>query len=351
MTLPRQTRSARLLNILAEYQQVWVVMHDTPDPDAIASGWALTYLIQEKLGKPTRLIGGGDIVRAENKHMLRLLQPPVELVRKVDCPEGTAIVLVDCRPGSQNHLFAGKCVLPVAVIDHHALNGGPKPKLRFCDQRPNVAASATIAASYLREQKLEPSRALATALVYAIRTETQGSETHYSRLDRSILLWLTERAEPSQLAEIESAPLSVEYFADLVLAFQNTILFQESAFCLLPRAHGTEIVGEVADLLIRCEQIHRVLCGAIVEGDLVFSVRTEPGWGDATRLVQATLAELGQGGGHRYRAGGRIAGFGLGPRIDEEMQEELCNRWLAACAVPPQPGRYLIARHEIVENL
>lgn len=351
MTPSRQTRSARLLQVLADYRQVWVVMHDTPDPDAIASGWALVWLVREKLGKPTRLIGGGDIVRAENRHMLRLLEPPVELVRKVDCQEGTAVVLVDCHPGSQNHLFAGQCVMPVAVVDHHSGNGCPIPKLRFSDIRPRVAASATIAASYLREQKLEPSRQLATALVYAIRTETQGSETHYSRLDRAVLAWLTERSEPSQLAEIESAPLSVEYFADLVLAFQQTVLYGETAFCLLPRAHGTEIVGEVADLLIRGEPIHRVLCGAVVEGDLVLSVRTEPGWGDATRLVQTTLADLGQGGGHRYRAGGRITGIDQAPRIAQALRDELRQRWLAACGVSLLDGRYLIARHEIVANL
>ena len=123
--------------------------------------------------------------------------------------------------------------------------------------RPDVAASASIAAAYLREQQVEPGQALATALVYAIRTETQGFETYHSPLDRSILPWLTERADPELLAEIESAPLSRGYFSDLVLALQNTFLYDDVAFCALPRAGGPEIVGEVADLLIRCESVQR----------------------------------------------------------------------------------------------
>jgi nanoRNase/pAp phosphatase (c-di-AMP/oligoRNAs hydrolase) len=351
MKTTRLTRSDCLLKILADYEQVFVVTHDTPDPDAIASGWAVMSMVQEKLGKRVRLIGGGEIVRAENKHMLQLLRPPIELVRKVQCGAGTAVVLVDCGPDSENHLFAEECIVPVAVIDHHSLNGRRGRRLEFMDVRPQVAASATICASYLREQKLEPSAELATALLYAIRTETQGCETHFSRLDRAMLLWLTKLADPSRLAEIENAPLSVAYFADLALALQNAMLYYDAAFCLLPRANGAEIVGEVADLLIRCESVRRVLCGAIVHGNLVFSARTKPGSGDATQLVRATLEGIGQGGGHRHRAGGKVSLSATGPKIDEDIQDELRNRWLAACGLPPQHGLYLIARHEIVDNL
>jgi len=340
-----------LLHILADYRQVFVVTHDTPDPDAIAGGWALTWLVEKKLGKPARLFGGGRIVRAENKHMLELLHPPLELVGKIECPPDVALVLIDCSSGSQNHLFAGQPVSPVAGIDHHLVNCRRRHRLPFEDIRPKVVASATICACYLREQGLEPSRELATALLYAIHTETRGSATAYSRADRSMSLWLTAQADLTQLAEIENAPLAVEYFADLVLALQNTMLYQDAAFCLLPRASGTEIVGEVADLLIRCQAVGRVLCGAVVQGDLVFSVRTRPASGDATELVLATLAGIGQGGGHRHRAGGRIPERLPGPGIEDELQDELRNRWLRACGIPLQDGRYLVPRKEIVANL
>ncbi|MFC1597221.1 hypothetical protein ACFL5Q_04680 [Planctomycetota bacterium] len=59
-------------------------------------------------------------------------------------------------------------------------------------------------------------------------------------------MWLTERAEPTLLAEIESAPLGAEYYGDLVLAIQNTFDYGQTALCLLTRAAGAEIVGEVA---------------------------------------------------------------------------------------------------------
>ena len=158
------------------------------------------------------------------------------------------------------------------MIDHHRYEH-ERVLIPFRDCRPEAVASASIVASYLREQNIEPGPKLATAMWYAMRTETRGEEFRYSLLDRSILLWLTERAEPPLLAEIESAPLGAEYYGDLVLAIQNTFVYGQTALCLLPRAAGAEIVGEVADLLIRYRPVHRVLCGAVVGKDLFVSVR------------------------------------------------------------------------------
>jgi nanoRNase/pAp phosphatase (c-di-AMP/oligoRNAs hydrolase) len=350
MSRPRRLRSERLLETLSDCEEVLVITHDNPDPDAIAAGWAIDWLVSEKLGKPVRLVGGGDIIRAENRHMVKLLDPPIELVNRVHPSDGTGAVLVDCGLGAQNHLLRSEKVSKVAVIDHHALNGDKCP-LAFRDIRPQVAASASIAASYLREQNLVPSTELATAMMYAIRTETRGSETHYSRLDRSILLWLAGRADLSQLAEIEDAPLSPEYYGDLVLALQNTRLYEDAGLCLLPRANSAEIVGEVADLLIRCQVIKRVLCGAVVRDDLLLSCRTERDGEDAAKLVRRTLNGLGQGGGHRHRAGGVIRDVGPGSRIGKDLQEEIRDRWLAACGVDWRLEAHLIGRYEIVANL
>lgn len=207
MAATRQTRSDRLLRALGSHERIVVVTHDNPDPDAIASGWALKVLIQTRLKKKARLVGGGDIVRAENRHMMTLLDPPIELVDELDVPATTAAILVDCSFAAQNHLLAGEGVQPVAVIDHHVTDLPASKRLLFRDIRPNVAAAASIAASYLREQKIEPNARLATALYYAIRTETRGSEIDHSRLDRSMLRWLGNYLNPTWVAEIENAPL------------------------------------------------------------------------------------------------------------------------------------------------
>jgi len=161
---PLRTRSRRLLRVLEPYERIVVVTHDNPDPDAIAAGWALLVLIRKCLGRRARLVGGGDIVRAENRHLVELLRPPIQLVDELDVEEATAAVLVDCSFLAGNHLLAKEGVRPVAVIDHHVANRRNWPPISFRDVRASVAAAASIAASYLREQTIEPGVRLATAI-------------------------------------------------------------------------------------------------------------------------------------------------------------------------------------------
>lgn len=344
-------RSDSLLKVVSQFQRCLIVMHDNPDPDAIAAGWAIQTLIQETLRIPCRLVAGGAIVRAENRHMVDLLCPPVELVDELGDLDATATILVDCELDANNHLLTRKAVQPDGVVDHHANGNGRSDKVAFSDVRANVSASASIAAEYLREQHLEPGPKLATALVYAIRTETVACEFHFSELDRSILPWLTERSEPSLLAEIESAPLSRAYFGDLVLAVQNTFLYDDVALCILPRGEGVGIVGEVADLLIRCNGVNRVLCAVPLGDDLVISVRTQRSTDHAARLLQRTLEGLGGGGGHAHRAGGKVSAVARGGRITEDLEKEIRDRWLGVCKTDRQRGTRLVARREIVDNL
>ncbi len=349
MPTKRKTRSSRLLDLLADYDQVIIVTHDNPDPDAIASGWALAVLVREKLGMQPRLVGAGTITRAENRRMVQLLEPPLELVSHLAVDDEAAAILVDCSLNATHHVLNGSAARPVAVIDHHATDHRAS-RLPFEDVRPRVAASATIAASYLKDQAIVPSEALATALVYAIRTETRGNETHHTRLDRSMISWLTGFANPTLLAEIENAPLSREYYGDLVLSLQNTFLYDDAALCLLPRAEGPETVGEVADMLIRCEGVNRVFCGAAYDNQVLVSVRTQRPDDSAADLVRRTLKDLGFGGGHLHRAGGKIPNVTAG-RITEALEDDLRARWLDACDVDRSRGTRLVARREIIENL
>ena len=348
MTSQTLQRSDELLAAVAEFEHIAIITHDNPDPDAISAGWALCRLIRKKLHRESRLIGGGEIVRAENRYMMQLLGPPIELMELFRPRERTAAVLVDCGPQLAAHFLSSPQVEPVAVIDHHLTE--ERPDLPFVDIRPQIAASASMTAEYLREQDVNPGERLATALLYAIRTETCGNEFRHTQLDRDVILWLTNVANPEWLAKIESAPLPLAYYGDLVLALQSTFLYDDSAFCLLPRAEGQEIVGEVADLLIRCDGIKRVFCGTVMAGDLLCSVRTEDDWDSAARLVKLTLKGMGNGGGHTHRAGGKVSGLPH-QKITEKLVEELRERWLRACDVEQRRGTRLIRKKEIVGNL
>ena len=85
--------------------------------------------------------------------------------------------------------------------------------------------------------------------------------------------------------------------------------------------------------------------------NVVVSARTEAGYGNATKLLQKTLDGLGGGGGHEHRAGGKIPHVGEGSKTAGQTARELSRRWFDACGLDGTASAYLIARHEIVENL
>lgn len=344
------TRSKRFLKAIEGYGQVVIVTHDNPDPDAIAAGWALLTLVKAAQHVPVRLVAGGAVVRAENRYMMRVLKPPLELTDRLVVEENTAVVLVDCQPEGANHLVDGRNRTIVAIIDHHE-RSGPATRIGHRDLRPNVAAASTIAAQYLREQSVEPGAELATALVYAIQTDAHTGNAPLSPTDKRVASWLVARADLQKLASIASAPLAMAYFEDLLLALENTFVYENAGLCFLPTAHCPEIVGEVADLLIRCESIDQMMCAAIVDGDLLVSVRTTPEGGDACALVRQALQGLGYGGGHRHRAGGRVVSPLRSDQISPDLQSYLRGRWLAACGIAPQRGSRLVPRREILEHL
>ena len=322
-------------------------MHNNPDPDAIATGWALVLLVEGQLHKPARLLGRGPILRAENVQLLELLQPPVELVDSMRLEEQTATVLVDCSPASANHLLGG-CKAPVAVIDHHASRGDGF-RIPFRDQRPNVTASASIATDYMREQGVEPPPPVATALLYAIRTEMIGARKALSRVDHSALRWLSAFVDYDALFQIENPPLPFYYYEELLLALGNVLVYAESAICFLPRVTAPEIVAEVADLLMRCDALRYVLCVARVGDDFLLSARSKGEEPTALTLLSHVLRELGHFGGHFHRAGGKVS-IQTARMKPDRIEQKIHTRWLEACGTTARRGQRLVGRKQILRR-
>ena len=342
--------SDRLLELLGGYERLVVATHDNPDPDGISTGWAVVSLVRACLGIPGRLVSGGTISRAENRQMVSRLGPPIELIDRLEVDAATAVVLVDCGADATNHLLRAGMIEPVGVIDHHEPAEAER-SLPFRDLRTEVVANASIATAYLREQEIEPAPALATALLLGVWSEIRGNETRFAHADRAAIDWLTDRADHDLMAEIQNAPLPVEYFSDVVLAVQNTFVYGRTAICLLPQASAADTVGEAADLLVRCEHVDRILCAALVGEDMLLSARTTSGGGHAAQLVARTVRDLGRSGGHEHRAGGRIFGVVPGDEGLEPLHRRIRQRWLAACGVEGTACERLVSKRTILENL
>ena len=117
---------------------------------------------------------------------------------------------------------------------------------------------------------------------------------------------LTHRVDRQKLARIITPDLPFDYFVTLREALTNARIYNDVAMCSLGRVRASEMVAEVADLLLRMESTHTVFCGGLAPNDEYYvSVRTELAR-DAYYLIRGALGGEGSFGGHGRIAGGSI---------------------------------------------
>ena len=70
----------QLLAFLGQHRQrlapLLILIHDFPDPDALASAFALQHLAHSAFDIPSRIAYGGELGRTENRMMVRMLRIP-----------------------------------------------------------------------------------------------------------------------------------------------------------------------------------------------------------------------------------------------------------------------------------
>ena len=162
---------------------------------------------------------GGIIGRAENREMVQSLRLPFSHVRHLSFKKYRRFALVDTQPRSGNNQLPPR-IVPDVVIDHHPVRQttqtGP-----FFDIRPKYGATATILAEYMLAAGIQPTHAVATALIYAIRSETQDFAREYTGPDKAIHDLFFPQANHRLLARIQSPRLPLTYFGNLHDALEN----------------------------------------------------------------------------------------------------------------------------------
>jgi nanoRNase/pAp phosphatase (c-di-AMP/oligoRNAs hydrolase) len=342
-------RSDRFLAGLKDATSVTFVSHVHPDPDSLASMMGLAHLVEVCLGKPTRLTRDGLISRAENRAMVDLLDLDLIPIEKVDWPEGDALVMVDSQPNTGRHNLPQHACL-YAVIDHHDTPGDLEG-VPFTDVRRSLGATASLAASYLMEQNIAVPPELATGLLYGIETELSGYPREASPLDDSALLYLFPLADKDLLARIRNARLPQSHFECILQALQSSFIYDRLIISWANELPQPELAAEVADFLIRFEEIDWAVCGGVYEDKLVLSARAAVPDAQAGEVLRQVVGRLGRAGGHDRRAGGTIPLQSTAPSALEHMQGTLRRRLLRALHIDERRGQRLVARREILQNL
>src|SRR6185312_314309 len=299
-------RAAKLLKILADRKNILITTHVHPDPDALASAAGLMTLLEHKLkGASLTLsikgrIGGGinDVfVRHAN---LKLTPWDDQALKTFD-----AIILLDTQPPFAFSPLPPD-VQPLAVIDHHRSRHG-KVKCPFCDVRVDVGATSSIIFSYFMELEAPIKPDLAATLLYAIESDLAGAAGTPGELDNMALSSLTLLADPRKLYQMRYVDLPQSYYTTFAEGLGNAVFYDHAILSHLEHIDSLERPAVLADFLLSFDKVDCALVTAVHEGKLLMSIRTSAsGKLSAADMAKRIMRKVGEGGGHRTKAGGFI---------------------------------------------
>ncbi|OGQ98607.1 MAG: hypothetical protein A2284_15010 [Deltaproteobacteria bacterium RIFOXYA12_FULL_61_11] len=317
---------AHFAELLGSARNILVLTHDNPDPDTFAAGMAILRLAAVIVPRARVTLGyDGIIGRVENQAMVTLLRVPLVPYRELRRRRFDLTILVDTQFGSGNNPLRER-PSKLMVFDHH-----PPRRFReydFSHLDEAAAATALLLVPYLDHFGIPLDRSLATALVYALRTETLDLQRDCNRMTEEVYVRCFRLASKKMLGRIEHARHPPVYFQTLRYALGHTSRFSTVLVTRCDEAPNPEFIPEVCELLLRCEGVRWVLAVGRYQGTLYLSIRTTSTRRSAGRVMKALVHGVGSGGGHVQTAGGKIV---LDPAIPEHystIRDQLCQRFL-----------------------
>ncbi len=313
----------KLLKVIDKTRSWKLIVHNNPDPDAIASAYGFSYLLS-KFGKRGVIYYGGIVGRAENKEMLKRIGIQLRPLESLKLNNSMNIAMFDCQPGAGNQPLP-RNIIPKVVIDHHKLRHDSKKAL-FCDVREGIGSSSSIVASYIKALNLELPPKTATALYYGLKTDTFDFTRDFTKTDLNILNFIIEKVSMKLIGKIENPPLSREYFKKLCKGLEQANIFEQALIADLEKVSYPDLCAEIAELSIRMRDIKWSIVFSFFKNQLYFSIRTKSTQKIAGKIAVAIVKNLGSGGGHENSAGGSVKVDN--PNDYAEVKEILVNRFL-----------------------
>ena len=280
---------------LSDADRVLIMLHNDPDPDAMASGLALRNILRRT--KTTAIIGAlQGVTRPENLRMVNLLDIHVDIMTPETIREYERICMVDVQP----HYFGGLIDRVDLVIDHHPEQAGYTAV--FKDVRADYGSTCTILTEHLRAVDVNISERTATAMLYAIKSDTLFFNRQTNRVDIEAFSYLYPLSDAALIRKMEGAEITMDRLAYVTKATETGHL-KEQVFCaFLGQLPREDFIPYVADFFLQLEDTKWTLIAGVVNGSFVASVRNIGYTRNAGEFMRKLFADIGSAGGHRAMA-------------------------------------------------
>jgi len=134
---------------------------------------------------------------------------------------------------------------------------------------------------------------------------------------------------PAYFRELNDTVQAARVYGDVVIAYIGSMEYPD-------------LVGEMADLLLRLEGMQWSICMGIHNNQLIMSVRNRRRRGGAGQLARAVVGQDGTAGGHGMMAGGQVP---LHDHDAAQMAHELMHRILRYLDVPSETNGMPLLSH------
>jgi len=299
-----------------------ILVHADPDPDALASAFAVRALLSAS-PESMPIVSRGAMRRPENRRMAELLGSPVVQVGDAELHRLERLIAVDTQPAG----LGGPHGPRLAVIDHHPLVPGYDAEV--LDLRPEYGATATMLTEYLRAVERGIGQTIATALLYGIRTDTDELRRGVTAADVAAYAFLQERADPGLLRRFERPAYTPAAARTLGRGMERVRIVEDVAVCHLGKldAEWAHLLPEAADFCLDIEGVSWSVGSAVIGASIEAALR-HPGrdGSGVDALAKWLIQDGGTGGGHAAMARVRLPRSTFEGRTDDEVRDELARR-------------------------
>lgn len=289
-------RLESFLSIFEKEDSVLVIIN--ADPDAIACAMAVKRILRYRV-KNVTIAHPNEIRRINNVTMVERLKVELVRLKNVNLDEYSKKVMVDSQP---NHLPVFENIQIHAIIDHHPQGNGGWQDVPFVDIRPEYGSCSTMLTEYLRAGNMKPSVALATALFYGLKVDTQNFENKSDVSDSINFRYLFNIANKNLVRKFELADLrrsELKYFNTALAALKYS---KGRYYSHIGKVRSPDVLVIVADFLNHVGDIDWVFVSGIHSDKLVVIFRCDGYRKSAGKLASKTFGELGSAGGHKEAA-------------------------------------------------
>src|SRR5919204_69888 len=240
------------------------------------------------------------------------------------------IAMVDVQP----HYFGEAFHRVDLVIDHHPEQPGYSAV--FKDIRPNYGSTSTILTEHLRAVDEHISERTATAMLYAIKSDTLFFNRQANRVDLEAFSYLYPLADAALIRKMEGAEITAERLEYVLKAYRSGRLADQVFCAFLGPSPREDFIPYVADFFLQLEDVKWTVVAGVVNESLVVSVRNLGYSKNAGEFVRRFFSDIGSAGGHRAMAKAVVPmrafrekfGDPSGDQIGAKLQE-LAHEFLA----------------------